>query len=329
MASDTHPWNLSYVRFLGPPASLGHGNACIVDIGGNLTILDLTTGQQKAYAHLPNYRDVSFSTRWAQDQDYKLIAHPTMELCFAIVARALLVISTKTAQVIKIIEFSEYLPMQGWFWARLHFSTKPIAEGGGERVWLSCDSRNHGPVQVWGADAIVSYEIDLEKLELVQVAIWRIAHYALVMWTVQNSSQLSRNDIGAMHEEFESVELRLLNPVTRMGFICLQRKSDYQIRSIKFEQAAVVAPTPDDSKYPVIVFEVEDHQYITLPKKRAIKNGEKEGAKTKKMEWFDPHKRREFILKPPPNVLDSHFSERYMAFSTQDDIYLFGFMPRW
>lgn len=334
IASDIHPWNLGELRFLGPPASLGNGNVCIVDIRGNLTILDLATGQQKAHAHLPDHRGTSFSTRWAQHPGYRLIAHPTMELCFAVMNYTLLVISTKTAQVVKTLEFNElYLPIQGWLSARLHFGKKLITEGGGEKVWLLCDSWDDRPVQVWGSDAIVSYEIDLEKLELAQVAIWRISHYAMILWTVENSLRLSRNDISEMPEEFDCVCLRLLNPVTRMGFICLQIKQDYRIRSIKFKQTAVVAPISDGSKHPVIIFEVENHQYITLPKKKTIKNSKNRRTKTnttkKNNEPSAPRGRREFVFQKPPNALDPHLSERCMAFSTRDNIYLFGFMPRW
>lgn len=327
IASDTQPWNLIEARSIGPPASLGNGNVCIVDIKGNLTVLNLATGQQKAHAHLLDHGGTSFSARWAQRPGYRLIAHPTMELCFAVINYALLVISTETAQVIKTLEFNKLYPStQGWLLARFHFGKKPITEGGGEMVWLLCNDR---PVP---ADVIVSYEIDLEKLELAQVAVWRVAHYAMILWTIQNSLRLSRNDVEEMPEEFYDVCLRLLNPVTRMGFICLQRIQDYQIRSIKFKQTAVVAPTSDGSKYPVTIFEIENHQYITLPEKtiKTSGNGRTKTDTTKKNnEPRAPHGRREFILQTSPSALDMHFSERYMAFSTQDDIYLFGFVPRW
>lgn len=341
ITSDSNRWN-QYTRlsqFRSAPVSLGHGNVCIVDIEGNLTILDLTTGQQKAHAYLPEHRDISFSTPRGQSPSYNLTAHPTMELCFAIVTRALLVISTKTAQVIKTLQFSEHLPRQNWSWTRLHFGKRPIAEGGGERAWLLCDAWNYAG-QVWihgpaDAEAIVSYEIDLEKLELVQAAVWKIAHLGMRIWTIQNSSSLSRDDIWGIPQDFAGVHLRFLNPVTRMGCICVAATSCqlFQIWTVKFKQTGVIASAPGSGKYPVTIYEVEDHQRITLPEKKTGKNGSSGGTATSIAKKTGkpnlPRRRREFLFKGPPSLLDLHFSERYMAFTTSNEIYLFGFMPRW
>lgn len=322
-------------EFRGSPTSLGHGNACIMDNGGNLTILDLTTGQQRACAPHPDYR---FPITRTQSRVYNLTAHPTMELCFTILPRSLNVFSTKTARLIKTFELNNYLPEQRWSWTKLHFTKRPTAEGGGERAWLLCDAWNFAG-QVWmhgstSAEAVVTYEIDLEKLELIQVAIWKIAHHGARLWTVGNSQSLLRDDVEGLPNDFAGVHLRFLNPATGMGCICVAafdhtRGRKFQIWTVKFKQTGFSLSIPD--KHPPIVYEVEDYHHITLPKRKPRNSGGEDGKNTlrKGGEPTLRRGRREFVFENPPLLIDSYFSERYIAFTTGSEIYLFGFMPRW
>lgn len=351
MASDSHWWGQTSsawqwnqqpnLQFQGSPASLGHGNACIVDLGGNLTVFELATGQQKACAQLPSHKSTSFSTLRGQNRNYNLTAHPTMEICFAITECALSVFSTKTAQVIKTLEFNNYLPKQCWSWTKLHFGKRPTTEGGEERAWLLCDAWNFAG-QVWmhgqtSAEAVVTYEIDLGKLELVQVAIWKIAHHGTRLWTVENSQSLQRDNVEGIPNDFSGIHLRSLNPLSGTGCICIlapnyNEAQRFQLWTVKFGRASGSFPVPNSGNHPHI-YEVENYQHITLPGKSPKKGGRKGGSEinnTKEsVNLSHPRRRREFFFKDPPMLLDLHYSERYMAFTTRGEIYLFGFMPRW
>lgn len=251
-----------------------------------------------------------------------------MELCFVTLGRlgtgraTFSIFSTKTAEEVKSLPLDTQLHTQDWASTRLHFGKKPIAEGGGERVWVlfNC-SKNH----LWqtGSNAIVAYEIDLGTFTLVEVSIWRFSFgNSRRLWLINTNPQESPSD--------PRVILGLLDPTTRKGYMCISLSlsvDQFQMREITFKRVS------QDSLSEVkrSTYIIEDCTNFTIPARISIKDQSKKAGSEQRdsNESEDQPHRRELIFKSPPTKLGSHLSEHYIAFSTPKGIYLFGFMPRW